>query len=461
MKVSLLDSSVNTGDAAGDTYSEIENLTGSTFADTLTGNAGVNRLNGSAGDDLLIGGAGADRLIGGSGVDIASYYTATAGVKVSLLDSSVNTGDAAGDTYSEIENLTGSTFADTLTGNAGANRLNGSAGDDLLIGGAGADRLIGGSGVDIASYYTATAGVKVSLLDSSVNTGDAAGDTYSEIENLTGSSQADTLYGNAGVNRLNGSAGDDLLIGGAGADRLIGGSGVDIASYYTATAGVKVSLLDSSVNTGDAAGDTYSEIENLTGSTFADTLTGNAGVNRLNGSAGDDLLIGGAGADRLIGGNGVDIASYYTATAGVKVSLLDSSVNTGDAGGDTYSEIENLTGSTFADTLTGNAGANRLNGSLGDDQINGGGGNDMLMGGTGDDTFVFLANFGKDIVEDFVAASDDLLSFATDIFDDFASMLSSASQVGADTIITYDINNIVTLKDVALSGLTSDHFFFV
>nr|WP_281408644.1 calcium-binding protein [Rhizobium sp. SEMIA 4085] len=269
------------------------------------------------------------------------------------------------------------------------------------------------------------------------------------------------MYGDVAANRLNGSAGNDLLIGGASADQLVGSSGIDTASYSTATTGVKVNLLNSSVNTGDAAGDTYFEIEDLTGSSQGDTLYGNASSNRLNGSAGNDLLIGGAGADQLIGGSGSDTASYGTATVGVKASLANSAINTGDAASDTYSQIENLSGSLFEDYLYGNALSNRINGSSGDDQINGGSGNDTLLGGAGDDTFVFLANFGKDILEDFVAASDDLISFATDIFDDFSSMFSSASQVGTDTVIAYNIDNIVTLKDVSLSSLTSDDFYFV
>ncbi|WP_183928555.1 M10 family metallopeptidase, partial [Rhizobium mongolense] len=148
------------------------------------------------------------------------------------------------------DKVIGNEMTNTLWGNAGNDSLDGGAGNDWLIGGAGADQLVGGSGVDTASYATATAGVKVSLLNSSVNTGDAAGDSYSSIENLRGSSRADTLYGNAGANRINGSAGNDWLIGGVGADQLVGGSGVDTASYATATAGVKVSLLNSSVNTG-------------------------------------------------------------------------------------------------------------------------------------------------------------------------------------------------------------------
>src|SRR2546423_789135 len=79
----------NSGDAAGDVYSGVENLIGGSGADRLTGDgnanvlcggAGNDTLSGSGGNDILVGGAGADRLDGGSGVDTASYATASAGV---------------------------------------------------------------------------------------------------------------------------------------------------------------------------------------------------------------------------------------------------------------------------------------------------------------------------------------------------------------------------------------------
>ncbi len=102
-------------------------------------------LDGAAGDDILIGGAGADTLIGDGGIDTASYATSTAAVIANLANSAGNTGHAAGDTYSGIENLTGGSAADTLTGNADANVLDGGNGNDTLIGAAGADTLIGGA----------------------------------------------------------------------------------------------------------------------------------------------------------------------------------------------------------------------------------------------------------------------------------------------------------------------------
>lgn len=139
-------------------------------------------------------------------------------------------------------------------------------------------------------------------------------------------------------------------------------------------------------------------IENLLGSAFNDKLIGDDDEN---------VLTGGGGADQLIGGDGNDMASYATATAGVVASLADPSANLGDALGDTYSSIENLTGSDFADTHTGDSGANVLTG---------GKGADVLTGGGGADTFAFDAKDGSaDTIRDFEAGIDKL-SFDASVF---------------------------------------------
>ena len=93
MTVDLLILANNTGDAAGDTYVNIEGLEGSNFNDDLRGNNSNN---------FLIGGIGADTLDGRGGADSAAYITATAGVTASLASTAANTGDAAGDTYVSI-----------------------------------------------------------------------------------------------------------------------------------------------------------------------------------------------------------------------------------------------------------------------------------------------------------------------------------------------------------------------
>ncbi|VAW13987.1 hypothetical protein MNBD_ALPHA11-1153, partial [hydrothermal vent metagenome] len=420
-----MDGTISTGgDAAGDTLTSIEQVTGSAFADTLSGTGGVDTINGGGGDDVVIGGAGADNLDGGADVDTLDYSASGAGVTINLASNSAAGGDAAGDIISNFENVTGSTSADNLVGNGGSNVLTGGAGDDILnggagddsliggadddtlIGGAGADSLDGGSGIDIADYSASGSGVTVNLDGSASAGGDAAGDTLTSIERVIGSAFADTLNGSVANETLEGGAGDDILnggagndtlvggadndtlIGGAGADSLDGGSGIDIADYSASSAGVNVNM-DGTISTGgDAAGDTLTSIEQVTGSAFADTLSGTGGVDTINGGGGDDVVIGGAGADNLDGGADVDTLDYSASGAGVTINLASNSAAGGDAAGDIISNFENVTGSTSADNLVGNGGSNVLTGGAGDDILNGGAGNDTLVGGADDDTLI-------------------------------------------------------------------------
>jgi Ca2+-binding RTX toxin-like protein len=101
---------------------------------------------------------------------------------------------------------------------------------------------------------------------------------------------------------------------------------------------------------------------------------------------------GGAGADALDGGTGTDTASYASAAVGLTANLSTPASNTGDAAGDTYTSIENLTGSAHADSLTGNAGDNVLTGGTGADALDGGAGNDVLEGGAGNDSYAFSSD---------------------------------------------------------------------
>lgn len=386
---SLTNPAINSGEANGDTYNNIENLTGSAYNDTLVGNSGVNTIDGGDGNDILEGMGGADVLIGGAGVNTASYQDAGVAVIASLATPSSNTGDAAGDTYTQIQNLTGSDFNDMLIGNANINTLNGGLGDDILEGMDGTDNLIGGSGNNTASYSHANTGVLASLGNAGLNTGEAAGDSYTQIQNLTGSGFNDTLIGDGNVNILSGSLGNDVLQGMGGADVLNGDAGIDTASYVDASTFVAASLttgLAGFNSAGDASGDIFNSIENLTGSNYNDNLIGDINANTLNGSAGDDVLEGMGEADVLIGGAGSNTASYEHSAIGVIASLENAGINTGDALGDSYTQIQNLTGSAFNDNLVGDANNNILNGGAGDDILEGMGGIDTLNGGAGIDT---------------------------------------------------------------------------
>ena len=445
----MLNPAQNTGDAAGDTYSSIENITGSAFDDALAGNNVANLLSGGDGDDFLNGQGGDDELSGGDGEDTLNGQT-------------------------EDDELHGGNGDDTLNGGAGDDDLFGDADNDRLIGGLGADALAGGSGTDIASYESALAGVTALMLNAAQNTGDAAGDTYLLIENLvgsdfddvlggtdvanriTGDNGDDELIGNAGNDTLNGDNGDDILNGGLGADVLNGGSGSDTASYANAK-GLTVSLLNAASNTGEAAGDSYSLIENLIGSQFDDTLTGSTAANRLEGGDGNDSLTGSIGADDLVGGNGNDRFIY---TAGAEVVTGESVAGGNNSGGfdglvfqnagsinfapatlsgleivqffsgtsavtfaasqigsggiglvignaatlDTLivngksinlaglsfitwatTDVISLNGTGLTDTITGTSQRDTISGAGGNDTLNGGGGDDTLVGSGGND----------------------------------------------------------------------------
>uniref|UniRef100_UPI003B589888 beta strand repeat-containing protein n=1 Tax=Brevundimonas sp. FT23028 TaxID=3393748 RepID=UPI003B589888 len=387
-----------------------DTLEGGDGADILYGGDGDDTLDGGDGDDMLLGGAGADTFIGGAGNDTVNYYDSSEGVYVDLLFNNAQSG-AEGDTFSGIENLTGSSHDDILLGgdpdnllrggdgnddligDDGDDVLRGDAGDDQLFGGQGNDSLFGGDGddfledrigqnildggdgFDIASYDELDEDLEIDLF-----TGfNSREDTLISIEGIAGGDGNDRLTGDDGDNALYGSYGDDWLAGGGGADLLNGGAGgFDTVDYSTSWAGVTVSLLNNTASGGEAQGDTISGFENVMGSEFADTLTGDARDNYIEGGDGADVLDGGAGRDTL--------SYYYATSGGVTVSLADGTASGGDAEGDVVSGFENILGSAFDDVLTGDAGDNVLRGEDGDDVITGGAGVDQLYGGADNDT---------------------------------------------------------------------------
>ena len=486
------------GEASGDSFASIENLTGSAFPDTLVGNSEANVISGGAGDDILEGRGGADTLDGGDGSDTASYAHSINAVSVSLLTGTgtnvpvpevVPSGDtpavdpvtpvveaaseAFGDTLINIENLIGSAYGDILVGDAKDNRLDGGAGDDTLTGGAGADTLVGGEDSDTASYVTSTTGIAASLTASVVDqTGDATGDSFSSVENLAGSNFADTLIGDTAENTLSGGTGNDVLEGLGGADVLDGGANNDTASYIHATA-VVASLTASFtagaevIASGDAEGDSYVSIENLQGSAFADTLIGDSSVNSISGEAGDDIIEGFGGGDRLDGGDDNDTASYAHATTGVTASLTDTTLlvgpavtQAGDADGDTFVGIENLTGSDFADTLIGDSSVNSLSGGAGDDVLEGIGGGDSYDGGedgegvTSNNTVSYAhaadAGGGVGVTASLLAPSSNLGDAASDSYTNIQNLVGSEF----DDTLTGDANNNILTGGAGNDTLT-------
>jgi len=553
-----LDGGVGMDDLSGDDGNDTllggdgdDFLGGALGNDTLSGGAGSDSLQGGDGNDILDGGLGDDQLIGGLGTDKADYRNAASGVTVNLsILTAQNTLGAGNDTLSGIEQVLGSAFNDTLTGDGLANTLDGKAGNDALFGGAGGDILIGGLGadalngggdLDYASYINATTGVGINLT-TGVHTGEAAGDTFANIERFRLSANADTfvgsagtdyaygaegddtlsgaggidrLYGQDGNDTLNGDAGNDILLGGAGADIFNGGADRDTASYEESTIALTINMT-TGVHTGDATGDVFNSIEILWLSRFGDTYTGSAGDDEvrgydgndtlngsggidtlrgengadiLNGDDGDDLLHGGAGADQLNGGNGVDTAVYLLATAGVSINLT-TGVHTGEAAGDTFNSVEHFqltNGFTLVDSFTGSAGndwvagykgVDNLNGMDGNDTLNGGEHNDVLdggagadklyggtgndqeTGGSGADQFTINAKaFGADTVTDFENGVDKIRIQGVAGWDDFSDVAVSANGSGW-AVITFPDGSTITLTGVVASDVDASDFLW-
>jgi Ca2+-binding RTX toxin-like protein len=429
--------------------SSADTITGTSSADTIFGLGGNDNINGGSGNDVIRGGAGNDTINGGADIDTVSYETAPSSVTVHLGNSYASGGDGD-DTLSNLENIIGSGYNDTLYGNSSANvisggagidniygyggndTLNGGDGVDILVGGLGDDYMDGGNGTDRVNYGTATAGVVVSLILGTASGADG-NDTFINIESIDGSAYDDTLIGNSGNNVILGNAGNDIIIGEAGDDILYGHQGTDLVSYENAVAAVTVSLLANTASGGDG-NDTLSTFENVKGSAYNDTLSGdnfantiyggagndsingNSGNDTLYGEAGNDSINGGTGSDTIYGGDGNDIFSGLdtgdVVDGGADTDLLDYSAayavtanlttgsTTGNNGTHSHSNIENITGSIYADTLRGNSGANVLKGGNGNDTLYGEDGNDELEGGagsdtldgySGDDTFIYTA----------------------------------------------------------------------
>ncbi len=412
----------NTGGAGTDTISNFENLRGSAFNDTLTGTSGNNVIEGGAGNDTINGQGGTDTL---------TYANAAGAVTVSLAVAiAQNTVGAGTDTISNMENLTGSAYGDTLTGSTAANTIDGGNGDDIVEGGAGNDTLTGGSGTDTVSYMNAGSAVTVNLATTSgQNTAGAGTDTISGFENLRGSAFNDTLTGNSSSNTIEGGAGNDTINGSGGTDTL---------SYANAGSGVTVNLATTTgQNTGGAGTDTISSMENLIGSAHNDTLTGTSSANTIEGGAGNDTINGSGGTDTL---------SYANAGSGVTVNLSTTTgQNTGGAGTDTISSMENVIGSGYNDNLTGTSSVNTMTGGAGNDTISAGGGADFLYGGAGADTMTGSTGGDAFIFEaaSALGASDTITDFSTAQVDklDVSDILSAYDP------LTHAISDFVRITD--------------
>ncbi len=493
--------------------------------DTIKGLGGNDVLVGGAGKDKLFGGDGQDQLFGGLGNDTINpgengpgsfdhieagrgidkviltgvktgyaqlgHFDVTKRIVVNI-DGDANTGtiNKGSQGRTDITNvknpLTGDGFG--IIGTVRNDIYNINPGDDGWM------QVRGRAGADTFNIGASNGTVRLDYRDSSVFTGihanlkkgKVANDGFGNSDTITGTGQVNELRATMMTDTIIGSAKDERFILMAGDDNLDGGGGEDTLRYdRSGVTAVTVDLAGGFAN-GDWHGETFSHtianVENVRGSRDdGDVLIGNAAGNTLDGRGGADHLVGKNGADTLIGGdgndelnggkggdvldggNGIDTASYNDATAGVRANLLNASVNTGEATGDSYVSIENLIGSDFKDRLQGSNGKNRIDGGDGNDKLEGKGGNDTIIGGKGKDyidggngddklsgkagvdTFVFAD--GNDTVTDF---NGDKLKFDDALWTGTLTkqqVINLATVVGNDTVFDFGGGNTLTLED--------------
>src|SRR5262249_46215309 len=185
-------------------------------------------------------------------------------------------GTAEGDTLTNVENVTGSLYADILIGDDGDNYLDGFTGNDVVIGGDGNDTVVGFYGNDT----------------------------------LKGGGGSDLLIGDSGNDSLDGGEGDDTMNGGIGNDVYYvdstfdivweddswDGGGTDtvystaVAYYLSDYSNVEILSLDTPAATGVYA----------FGNMYSNTIVGNGNDNVLDGGGGSDALYGLGGNDTFI-----------------------------------------------------------------------------------------------------------------------------------------------------------------
>ena len=422
-----------TGDASvgTDTFTGVNSVTGGNFVDTYnaTGFVGFNSFQGQGGNDTITGNGNTQIL----------FFNATAGVVVDVAAGTAN-GDASvgTDTFTGVNNVFGSNFNDTLLGsigndilnggNSGNDTLDGRGGNDNLTGGAGADTFVYaiGGGTDFITDFSHAQGDRIDVtgvpgifslaeiqshatqqgVNTVINFGNGDIITLQNVvlanlvagefifpNNITGTPAPDVLIGTSQADAIFGLAANDRLQGLGGNDQLNGGLGFDRAVYTDATGGITANLGAGTVSGAGVGNDALTDIEGIVGSDFADSFTATGftgwsaipgtpvGLSEFEGRGGNDVITG------LVNASGQTLGriSYVSATAGVTVDLIAGTAD-GDAsvGHDTFSLINAVVGSAYADIMYG---SNNPNGTF--EQFEGRGGNDFFDGRGGFDYAVY------------------------------------------------------------------------
>jgi Ca2+-binding RTX toxin-like protein len=416
-------------------------------------------VNGEGGDDTFNVFAKLPSIDGGAGVNTLSFHRYIPlqpqnpyGVTFDLLNPAAREPGGSSPSVINIQNVTGSGYADLISGDSGRNVLKGGAGTDTLYGRGGDDDLYGGSHLN------------------NLFGGAGQDKLYGEDGwgNLHGEDDDDVLYAGsgAGESHLYGGKGNDTLHGGSsitrfyadeGNDTFFMGSGTNYLSYAASPDAIVADLHAGTVTGGYATGDTIvGSFRNVTGTSKADTfILGSAG-SMIWGGEGLDTYVMGSGADKILDGTAFQhngqgaIIDYRGSSAGITLKYTSPSIGfvgtTGWATGDEImvsqqvtihgtEQIDHIVGRGWsqawmysngdetvfgyggADIIDLRSGNNYVDGGEGNDTITTAEGNDIVLGGDGDD--VISVGLGSDVVYA-EAGMDTILTLAdsqVDLFD--------------------------------------------
>jgi hypothetical protein len=403
-------------------------------------------------DSIIASGGMGDILNCGSGLgDNVSYAAALSPCTIDL-----TAGKGCGDDLiSECENIITSQFGDTITCN-GNNIIYGGAGNDVINIMGLPVTVYGNGGVNEVSFVSYNRPITLDLNKGAGNDG-ISNVTLYNISTIRCSNNGDYIASGYN-NTIYGGNGDDTMVVILPAI-VYGGSGMDTISFELSA---KAVTFDLTANTGTDGINTItsSSIENVICSPLGDTITGNAL---------DNVFYPGASRDKLDGmGSSNDKVSYEHSPKGVVVNLRTGRGSDNDASGsyardDTYSNIENIVGSSYDDKLLGaNIDNSVIEGRDGDDWLSpGDGSNTVLKGGAGVDTFKIGTLKGSAIISDFEINNGekiDLTGFTSIYSIKDLKMKQDVNSNG--TIITINDGSEITLENVLMTSLTPEHFDF-
>lgn len=365
---------------------------------------------GTKGKDELFASNVAEAFDGVQGYDVVNYSRSIAGVTIDLVNRSANGGDAAGDTFANIDAFKLSTSNDVFLGGSGRDIANGDNGDDSLSGRGGNDALTGHSGND------------------TIFGGDGN-------DSIWGGGNNDSLYGNGGNDRIQGDSHADVISGGTDNGSFTMNAVTQQFYKYSNDILIPLHLID---DPGEwVSVPMRGAIDNASNVTSLNRANGDAIYVLTNGydDSRDWNAIRGNGSVLDLGPGGrIDADSSIVFNAGPGPSNSSVRFNGTSAG----APSPKVAGNNPDGIVTKTTGYS----------VSGLQAGDTLWGGEGADVFVFNPGDGVDRINDFLAG--------VDYIDVVAAWFDGIDSNGEFTVRAYGSGSLVLFTDNSVDGVVNN-----